>query len=104
MPRPYERWKALLLPTHSENAFHLETSRLKRCRPALDQRSFAVDKKPADLLKAAIESPSISARLRDIAERKWPVCFSHIVDSAQPFLVAGIAKRIPATTWVLCPN
>ena len=63
-----------------------------------------MDKKPADLLKAATEPPSIGARLRDIAERKWPVCFSHIVDSAQPFLVAAIAKKIPSTIWVLCPN
>lgn len=61
-------------------------------------------KKPADLLKLATEAPSIATRLRDIAGRTGPVCFSHVIDSAQPFLVAGIAKNISATMWVLCPN
>jgi len=74
-----------------------------RCSPARISEVFTV-KKPVDLLKLANEAPSIASRLRDITARKWPVCFSHVIDSAQPFLAAGIARNIPGNIWVLCPN
>src|SRR6185437_10949483 len=33
-----------------------------------------------------------------------PVVFSHVIESAQSFLVAVLAHRIRNTIWILCPN
>jgi transcription-repair coupling factor (superfamily II helicase) len=60
--------------------------------------------KPADLLALASKAPSIAAKLEQSREQRWPVSFSHVVDSAQPFLVATIARYLKRATWVLCPN
>ena len=60
--------------------------------------------KPADLLKLASETETISRKLRQISEAQWPVAFSHVIESAQPFVVASIARNIRKTIWVLCPN
>src|SRR5207248_2549538 len=42
--------------------------------------------------------------LRRIDERQLQVAFSHVTDSAQPFLVATIAQHVNKTVWLLCPN
>ena len=60
--------------------------------------------KPADLLKYASDAPSIGAKLQRIRDKDRLVAFSHIIESAQPFLVATIARQIDRTIWVLCPN
>src|SRR5205085_11892233 len=60
--------------------------------------------KPADLLKLASEAGSLAAKLRQIANVRWPVTFSHVTESAQPFVVALIGREIRKTIWVLCPN
>ncbi|HEY4284684.1 MAG TPA: CarD family transcriptional regulator, partial [Chthoniobacterales bacterium] len=60
--------------------------------------------KPADVLQLASRAPSIAGKLRQIKERRWPVCFSHVTDSAQPFLVAALAREVTKTIWVTCPN
>ena len=60
--------------------------------------------KPADLLQLASGAPSIAAKLRQIREQHWPVSFSHVTDSAQPFLVAALARQVHKTIWVVCPN
>ena len=57
-----------------------------------------------DLLKIAATAEPIAAKLRKIDKRIWPVAFSHVIDSAQPFLVAALAGRINKTIWVLCPS
>jgi transcription-repair coupling factor (superfamily II helicase) len=59
--------------------------------------------KPADLLNLVAQSTSIAGKL-DAIRRQRPVRFSHVIDSAQPFLVATIARQIDKTIWVLCPN
>jgi transcription-repair coupling factor (superfamily II helicase) len=58
----------------------------------------------ADLLKLASQAESIRGKLDSIRDRRWPVCFSHVTDSAQAFLVAAIARHLKRTIWVLCPN
>ena len=60
--------------------------------------------KPADLLKLASDASSIAAKLQRIREKDRPVAFSHVIESAQPFLVASIARHIDKPIWVLCPN
>src|SRR5207237_5229184 len=42
--------------------------------------------------------------MRQTKEQLWPVCFSHVIDSAQPFLVAVLARQVQKTIWVICPN
>jgi len=59
---------------------------------------------PGDLLTLVARSEPIAAKLRQIENRTWPVVFSHIVDSAQAFLVATIARNIDKTIWVFCPS
>src|SRR4029453_8519059 len=60
-------------------------------------------------------STPIARRLEAIQRAEWPVRFSHVIQSAQPFLAAVLAnayysrqvdKRHPAnsTIWVLCPS
>jgi transcription-repair coupling factor (superfamily II helicase) len=63
-----------------------------------------VQKEDDDLLTRVAESPAIASRLRTMAEQAWPVPFSHVIDSAQPFLVATLARQINRTFWVLCPS
>jgi transcription-repair coupling factor (superfamily II helicase) len=57
-----------------------------------------------DLLELVAQAPPIVARLSQIKKEAWPVAFSHVIDSAQPFLVAVLARKIPRTLWVLCPS
>jgi transcription-repair coupling factor (superfamily II helicase) len=57
-----------------------------------------------DLLKIAATAEPIAAKLRKIDKGTWPVAFSHVIDSAQPFLVAALASRTNKTIWVLCPS
>ena len=57
-----------------------------------------------ELLKIVAESESIARKLRAIERAQWPVQFSHVIQPAQAFLVAGIARKIDKTIWVLCPS
>jgi transcription-repair coupling factor (superfamily II helicase) len=67
------------------------------------RRTFAVDKS-GDLLEQVARSAPIAGKLHKIDEAQWPVAFSHVVESAQPFLVAALARKIDKTFWVLCPS
>jgi transcription-repair coupling factor (superfamily II helicase) len=60
--------------------------------------------KSGDLLDLVAQSAPIAEKLRRIGEAKWPVAFSHVIESAQPFLVATLARKIDKTFWVLCPS
>jgi transcription-repair coupling factor (superfamily II helicase) len=60
--------------------------------------------KPPELLKLAAQSPSIAGKLEQIRRQRWPIRFSHVIDSAQPFLAATIARHSDKTLWVICPN
>ena len=49
--------------------------------------------------------PSLRARIDrgKIAETP-PIAFSHVIESAQPFLVAALAREIRRTFWIICPT
>lgn len=57
-----------------------------------------------DLLQLVAQSAPIAERLRKIDNRDCPVKFSHVIESAQAFLVATISRNINKTIWVLCPS
>src|SRR5947207_6850951 len=46
----------------------------------------------------------IQHKLRQIAVDNFPVSFSHVIESAQPFLVATIAEHDRRSIWVICPT
>jgi len=79
--------------------------------------------KHEELLAAAASSEPIAQKLLKVDNHIWPVTFSHVIEPAQAFLVAAIARvwqRLPAresvhprqnadatnskTIWVLCPS
>jgi transcription-repair coupling factor (superfamily II helicase) len=79
--------------------------------------------KHEELLAAAASSEPIAQKLCKIDKHIWPVAFSHVIEPAQAFLVAAIARvwhGLPAresvhhrqnadatntkTIWVLCPS
>jgi len=49
-------------------------------------------------------SEPIARKLREIERAQLPVQFSHVIQPAQAFLVATIARKIDKTIWVLCPS
>jgi transcription-repair coupling factor (superfamily II helicase) len=57
-----------------------------------------------ELLDLVIRTNEIGQKSNQIEGTIWPVKFSHIVEPAQPFLVAALASRINKTIWVLCPS
>ena len=59
---------------------------------------------PGDLLTLVARSEPIAAKLRQIENRIRPIVFSHVIDSAQAFVVATIAHNIDKTIWVFCPS
>jgi len=47
----------------------------------------------------------IAQKLREIERgQRRPVPFSHVIESAQGFLVAVLARKLDKTIWVLCPS
>jgi transcription-repair coupling factor (superfamily II helicase) len=60
--------------------------------------------KRAELVEIVEASEPIARKLREIHSGEHPVAFSHVVQSAQAFLVATIAHKIDKTIWVLCPS
>ena len=58
----------------------------------------------AELLKIVAATEPIARRLREIERGTWPVSFSHVVESAQPFLAAVIAGEVNKTIWIICPS
>lgn len=68
-----------------------------------------------ELLGRVAASEPIAHKLRAIQDAQWPVQFSHVIQPAQPFLAAIIARawhRLPAddrqdgdsTIWLLCSS
>jgi transcription-repair coupling factor (superfamily II helicase) len=51
------------------------------------------------------ETKPIAQKLREIERgQRRPVPFSHVIESAQGFLVAALARKLDKTIWVLCPS
>jgi transcription-repair coupling factor (superfamily II helicase) len=63
-----------------------------------------VEKNNQDPLKLAAGAAPIAAKIRRIEEGAAPVAFSHVLDSAQPFLLAAIARTVQNPIWVVCPS
>src|SRR5205823_4364266 len=57
-----------------------------------------------EILTLVANSPSIAAKLEHLGSAGGPVRFSHVIESAQPLLVAAIAQRVGQTIWVVAPN
>src|SRR5439155_8818879 len=65
----------------------------------------AVEKlRSTELLEIVAKSEPIARKLRALEQAKWPVSFSHVIQPAQAFLVATIARKIDKTIWVFCPS
>jgi transcription-repair coupling factor (superfamily II helicase) len=60
--------------------------------------------KNRDSLTFVAQSAPIASKLREIEAKAWPVRFSHVIDSAQPFLLAALARQIDQPIWVLCSS
>jgi transcription-repair coupling factor (superfamily II helicase) len=56
------------------------------------------------LLERVVRSAPIAKKFRQITGGEWPVKFSHVSESAQPFLTAALASKIDKTVWALCPT
>lgn len=52
----------------------------------------------------ATKAEPISRKLDEIGRGRFPVKFSHVIEPAQAFLIATLARQIDKTIWVLCPN
>jgi transcription-repair coupling factor (superfamily II helicase) len=74
------------------------------------QRSIGIE-----LLERVAASEPIAHKLRAVQGAQWPVQFSHVIQSAQPFLAAIITharrrlspddrKAADSTIWILCPS
>ena len=63
-----------------------------------------MEKNSAEFLRLAAAAQPIQRKLRQIAAGDFPVSFSHVFESAQPFLVATIADADRRSIWVICPT
>jgi transcription-repair coupling factor (superfamily II helicase) len=63
-----------------------------------------VEKNSAEFLRLAAAAEPTQRKLRQIAAGDFPVSFSHVIESAQPFLVATIAEDDRRSIWVICPT
>ncbi len=57
-----------------------------------------------DLLQTVAQAEPIARRLQALRDGTRPVGFSHVIESARSFLVALLARELPKTIWVICPN
>jgi transcription-repair coupling factor (superfamily II helicase) len=57
-----------------------------------------------ELLALAASAEPIAKKLGKIGQETWPVAFSHVIEPAQAFLVATIARKIDQIFWILCPS
>ena len=57
-----------------------------------------------ELLERVAQSPPIAGKLAEIATKKRPIKFSHVLEPARAFLSAVIAREAGQTVWILCPS
>ena len=63
-----------------------------------------MEKSSAEFLQLAAAAEPIQNKLRQITAGAFPVSFPHVIESAQPFLVATIAEHDRRSIWVICPT
>ena len=51
-----------------------------------------------------VHAEPLARQLGALTENAWPVRFSHVAESAQPLLVATLARTIRRTLWIVCPT
>jgi transcription-repair coupling factor (superfamily II helicase) len=57
-----------------------------------------------ELLGLVARSEPIAHKLERIGVTRGPVKFSHVIEPAQAFIVATIARTVKRTLWILCPS
>jgi transcription-repair coupling factor (superfamily II helicase) len=60
--------------------------------------------KKLSLLELAARAKPIAQKTEAIGSGQFPVRFSHVIESAQPFLAALVARQIRRFVWVVCPT
>ncbi len=58
----------------------------------------------SELLGAVARSQPIAERVQAVRQGEKPVTFSHVIASAQAFLVAALARELQPTLWIVCPT
>ncbi len=58
----------------------------------------------ARLLEQVATSAPVATALERLREERFPVGFSHVIESARPFLAAVIARETRRTVWIICPS
>jgi transcription-repair coupling factor (superfamily II helicase) len=58
----------------------------------------------SELLERIAQSAPIARKLTLIAANQAPVKFSHVIEPAQAFLSAVIARHVKRTVWIICPS
>ena len=53
-------------------------------------------------LDIAAGAEPIARKLAQIENASWPVRFSHVTESGQPFLVAALTRKIDKRIWIIC--
>ena len=56
------------------------------------------------LIARVAESPAIADKLHQLSAGNTDIHFSHVTESAQPFLTAAIAHAVRKTIWIACTN
>ncbi len=60
--------------------------------------------KNLSLLDLAARAQPLAKKFRAIKAGEFPVRFSHVIESAQPFLAALLAQEIAQIIWIICPT
>src|SRR5580698_1015125 len=60
--------------------------------------------KPPDLLDEIAASPPIAEKLKRLRAGGKALAFDHVVEAAQPFLTALLARHVKERLWIVCAN
>ncbi|HXP34772.1 MAG TPA: transcription-repair coupling factor [Chthoniobacterales bacterium] len=69
------------------------------------RRKFAVERSTSrELIERVAHSERIARKLEQIGAQRAAVKFSHVIEPAQAFLAAVVARHVQKTVWILCPS
>jgi len=57
-----------------------------------------------ELIERVAHSERIARKLEQIGAQRAAVKFSHVIEPAQAFLAAVVARHVQKTVWILCPS